>query len=1333
MSKSFKLITLTGLLAVITAQVGNTASSQQVKALKLTTPETKVLYDNWQGLKQRQLRLIPVPKKIQFKGEPVNLNAKLAIIINVKTEQDKIAINEINSRVQELTGKQLPIFAAPKNGFFNIIIDNSPSNFFTQEQATTVTTVNPYSRKQAYGLKVVPAGIKLGGNSPLGMMYAAVTLRYLMEKSDGKALLYPANVTDWPDFPRRLLTGFLAPYHSQYRDDPEKHLAYIKKFADWAFRLKCTMVYHQTFHPYYAKQSPFYNGPMGSENIFKSSKLTGDYLKSRGISVLGSMDVALGYKQDSKNPEVKTMMLNPVHKKYYSWARHDMHQAKAEKLGNIYQKSGYDTIFVHAVDAGGINDPELWSKRDKLTRDRYQNNRVQADADMFNIYIDTLRSKNINTFLVVYPYSGEYLQEKSALKTLGLANTPGNRKTVNQKLDKIKKFMRTLNAKIPKNVPICIRESTQDNMRTFYQQYPGRPIQIYYEVEHEQRSIMPLLPVTISSFQSAYDPERKMNDILWMNMFRKFNEQSTVCGAEYSWNAKFPGWSDYDLGRALINYDENILKVMAERAAVGLWGDKYGQLLKDVFAHQLSLALAFAPEKVIKTMRVDKPGSELSLLEHNFLAAEKAINAMDEVWRDLKHNKSAIDKFSYPIFITYYKMVKAAMVYAGVNFHRQLAYEAAVKGDFSAVTQIITDGQAFYKATKDEYVKTMLELKNEPELVKYSQLTGWWHTADVNLDSGLLNPDFPALLKKLDKVSQVKEKIFERYNVPENFKNYLNKQLPVVKTRENIVIDGNLTEQIWQQMMPLEKFVNIKMIVLPRNPVAINIAYDRNKIYFSGEIDQPLLTQITTKKHSTQNYAYTESVEIFLQPKGQQGFYQFVVDSSGGLYTCRKYGKKFLKGSDLGTEFAVSRQHGKWRFELAIPFSKLGKPQAGWKVLIGLNSVEKIMNNKPQIATFASNNIKGKSFHNTGSYQQLNFVNKSVIAPAKVLIKIAETKTEGKTHAFGSGTLVSFALGLESSRPLYDLKITAKFLGKAQQPIGASLVVLNKNFMPLNWKSATQFSRQLSTFHKGVMLEIIAEYKTRNGKQAKTIKSIIIGDASTILSGKSSFDAGKNSGSKALSGTFYIEPKIADTNLFSAEKGAIGFTVKPADKVYDPKASRKDYQVLLHCAPMRPKYPTISNRNCMVIRVNRHWGKIYFAVANRKFERVSVEASVRNWKENQWQRFDFVWDFTQQPIIMQIYIDGKLKSRGITNKFQKPTTTFSATPLFYPIQWGAFNSGYDKFKGAVNQLYFSLLPQVLKSANDQNALIFNFAGNLNGTSKAGEITGQTGIMPSIQK
>jgi len=1321
------------LFALLFVLITNNVYSTESKALKLSNPETKVLYDNWQAVKERKLRLIPIPKKIQFKGKAISLSGKLAIIIDAKTEEDKIAVNEIKSRVMELTGKKTPVFSKVQKDFYNIIIENKQPNFFTRGQAASIKTVNPYCRKQAHGIKVVPDGIKLAGNSPIATIYAAVTLRYLMKKTANGAVLYPANVIDWPDFPRRLLTSFLAPYHYEYRNNPAKHLEHMKKYVNWALRLKCNMIYQQTFVPYYTKQTPFYNYPFTSDNVLKAARLTGLYMQARGMSILGAMDVALGYEKDANNPAVKQMMLNPVHKKYYSWARHDLHRKKAEKVADFLDKAKYNIAFIHAVDSGGIVDPELWSQRDKLTRQKYKNNRVQADADMFSIYIDTLLKKGIESCMVVYPYSAVFFQENYALKKMGLTDTPGNMKTVNKKLKAIKDFMQALNKKLPKDVPICIRESEQKSMRIFYNQYPGRAMFIYFEVLQPRYSIMPLLPQETNSLWSAYDPSRTQNDILWLKVFRKFQEQSAVCGAEYSWNTKFPGWTDLNRDKS-IEYDANTMAVMAERAAVGLWGDKYGQSLKDIFSNMLSFYLAYDPEKVINGLRSASGISPMKLLKNNYLAAKKATKAMDKVWSELKSDKSSMDKFSYPIFINYYKMVKAANVYAGVNYYRQVAYEAAVKGDFKAAKQAIKDGKKHLSVTSTEYLKTIKELKAEPTLVKFPQMSGWWHKSITNIDVNLLNPDFSLLAKKLDKISANMIKIFEKYNVPASFKYYLNKEVHAVKSNDKIVVDGKLSENSWKTIAPLEKFVNVKMISVPKTPAVVKIAYDNKNIYFAGEIEQPFLSKINTQKHSKDKYIYTESVEIYLQPKGESGCYQFVIDSSGGLFSCKKSGDASAKlGEAYGSNLAVHRQNDKWSFELAIPFSEIGNAGKGWKMLVGLNSVDKIDGKKLKIATFASVDMKGKTFKATECYQPLKFVRKSIAVPARVKLDIVTPKAEDKTHTTGSGTTISFGVALDTSRPLYDLTVTANFLGKDRKPVGSPLRLIEKKYMPLVWKSTSLFSKQLNKGYKGVILEIVAKYRTYGGKERITKKSVVLGDVSYMLAGDSSYIVGSKVGTKAFAGLFYIDTKIDDKALFSSKKGSIGFTVKPDFIVFDRKTDSKDWRVLLHCGPIKPKHPTSINSKCMTIMLNRRFGKIYFSLTNNKYKQVRIIANINKWKKGEWKRFDFVWDFTSKPIVMQIYIDGKLKSAQIINRRGKPVSKFTATPLIYPIQWGALSTGYWAFKGAIDQLFISRQPKFYKSWSKQEGFLFGFNDKLEGRSPTNNITGQLGIMTSVEK
>jgi hypothetical protein len=236
---------------------------------------------------------------------------------------------------------------------------------------------------------------------------------------------------------------------------------------------------------------------------------------------------------------------------------------------------------------------------------------------------------------------------------------------------------------------------------------------------------------------------------------------------------------------------------------------------------------------------------------------------------------------------------------------------------------------------------------------------------------------------------------------------------------------------------------------------------------------------------------------------------------------------------------------------------------------------------------------------------------------------------------------------------------------------------------------------------------------------------------------KNSFIAGKDSETKAFSGSFYVENKIADKTLLSVDKGAIGFEAKSDIPVLLSKADRKaglnGLKALFHCSEIRSKNPTATNRNNMLILLNRKYGEIYFSVTNKNFGKVYVKARVRNWKKDQWKRFYFIWDFSTDPIVMQIYVDEKLKSKKIFNKRNKVVSTFMQTPLPYSIQWGALNSGSWPFEGAVSSLFISKQPTLVKQWNEQDGVLFNFDDNLNGAYQDNKVEGHEGVITATAK
>lgn len=1288
--------------------------------------ETKELYDNWQELRKRHLRLIPVPKKIVFRGSPVELPGNVIIVLENKTKQGEIAANEIVSRVKELTGKSIPVKEKAQPEAYNIIIENKWPNFFSKDEAE-VKTKNPYCREQAYGIEPIENGIKLAGNSPVGMMYAAVTLRYLIGKDGDRIVLYPARVVDWPDYPRRMLASFFAAYHYKYRNDPQKYFAYMKSFMDWAFRLKINYIFRHTYTPYYRTQSPFNENLTVDEKTAESAKLVSGYLADRGIGAFDGTDVTLAYPADKDKPGVKEMLYNPVHKKWYSWARHDLHRKKAELMGNLYGKMGMSMINVHSIDGGGFRDPELWSERDKLTREKYGNDRAKANLDMLNIYIDAFKKKGMDTRLVIYPYSGLYVQEEFGLKKLGLPDTPENRKTVRKQIAKIKEVAKKLNDGLPKDIPICVREGRRKEVFDFYGMYSGRAMSYSFYPQEFNRDIMSLLPAELNTYWSGFSPDRKTNDIVKLAIGRKFAEQASVCSAEYAWNAKFPGWDELDRARNPVNYDQAVLDIMAERAAVGLWGDEAGQDLKDLFNGQLSFYMAYAPKETTANLNLK---SLLPFLKNNYTAALKAEKAMDKVWAKVKKDKSIIDSFSYPLFVTYYKMLKAAVAYAAADYYVELGDSLARKGDMQGAEKAIETGKRKLEKAVSEYVKTMSEIKGEPELVSFSDLTGWWRRIPVHADSNLLNPDFKGLMKKFDELDKNKEAIFQRYNVPAWLDKFVKgKKLVAAKARNEIKIDGALNEEDWTNAAPVEHFIGYKALKMPPNPVVAKLLYDDKNIYLSGQITQPLLSRLSEKKDGKCDFS--ECMEFFLLPdkKNTDNYFQFAVDSHGNVFSMKKEGSgvdlKKMRDWKCGAKAAAVRKGDKWSFELAVPFKSLGKgPGKDWLGMICYDGTE-TLNPRKTTGAYSSNNVEGKGFHSPEKFQDIRFVKKGAVPATGLNIVCIDPSNEGKTHESGSGSMISFGVSIDSRRPLYDVELTARFLDKNGKPVGEDMILMKKKYLPLAWKSTAPFKKQLLEFYKGIRLELVAKYKTSDGKSEELKKEFIVGDKNYVLSKENAFVGGAKKNSKAISCPFFFG---ADS-LFSPQKGAMEFRFKPEFDVYNKFASRREIKVLFHSGPLRPGRPVSRNKSAMSIILVPRFGVINFQITNYEYDARNVNAYARDWRKGQWRRLRFVWDLTKESIKMEVYVDGKLASGKVLGKQGKPLEApMRFKPFGYPLQFGCMNSGARATDGAFDDLYVSSEPRLPVDA-ESSGVHFSFDDTLNGRKKDGsEIAAVKGVM-----
>jgi hypothetical protein len=730
----------------------------------MSDPETRRLADNWQELKTRHLRLLPVPKLLAFESDPVILSGvgerTVAIVVAKQSRRSDIAVNEIQSRMDDFSARLRKTFTVTDKklpGAYNIVIENHWPNTFTRDRNIDPKASNT---DQSYGLYPTEDGILLSGHGEMGMLYAAVTLRYLMAEKDGKVILYPARVQDWPDYKNRQLGQFLSPYQLTFvngHSSPDQHLQSMKKYVDWMFRMKGNAVFHHTIGSKVFSSRP--DTLPVSANEMAMANAVSDYARLRGIRTMHHGNVRLGIVgQDDDRPGFRDMMIARGGKDYHSWARHDLHRNKAANMSKFLVASGFDMAFLHAVDGGGILDPEMWSQRDPLTRKVYGNDRVQADADMFGIYAEEFKKRGKELILVAYPYSAGNLDPEVVLKTTRLGRLPGAQTKAQRAIDGLTQWMRGIDSEVDRSIRMCVREDNRERLRQYLDIYADRPAWIYWETAHYTKSIRPLIASSVRSIGSGYFENRPAEDMIWINTldYRWFDEQIQQTAAEFSWNTKFPGWSDYDpayrnSGGVQVD-DANALDILSERAAVGLWGDEAGQYLKNIFNKHMSWKVAIDPYEATKKL---DPKVLPGLVERNHDAVDRAIDAMDRLWarhvEKTAQGKKLFDDFSYPYFIQYWVMTKAAKAYSDMHLFKLEIQNLSREGRSDEAHTILMRAMRQADINEANYKATLALVRGKPWVYRDNG------TRDRYPQWQLIEPDFPAIRQELNKLTSTRK------------------------------------------------------------------------------------------------------------------------------------------------------------------------------------------------------------------------------------------------------------------------------------------------------------------------------------------------------------------------------------------------------------------------------------------------------------------------------------------------------------------------------------------------------------------------------------------------
>lgn len=222
--------------------------------------------------------------------------------------------------------------------------------------------------------------------------------------------------------------------------------------------------------------------PMGTEKQLQNARLASDYAAERGLQIgalygnfrLGSSSVKEVGDRDSKLPEFQQMIHYKVHNAYTSWGQLDMHRDKGEKFADYISRVKTGHYNVHAVDTGGSWDPEMWSRRDELTKKMFGDDRAAADIAVFKAYFDAVKDPDVTLSVSQYPYSSYILDPEGGRIGMGLTDTLENRTLARDLATKHTKYLKQLDRGLSRRILFCAREGTTPDIGLFFDAVPQR-------------------------------------------------------------------------------------------------------------------------------------------------------------------------------------------------------------------------------------------------------------------------------------------------------------------------------------------------------------------------------------------------------------------------------------------------------------------------------------------------------------------------------------------------------------------------------------------------------------------------------------------------------------------------------------------------------------------------------------------------------------------------------------------------------------------------------------------------------------------------------------------
>lgn len=1242
----------------------------------------------------------------------------------------EVAAEEINARIEELGGQPLPV---GEDG-------DGPQILLSIGDAAP-------DREQGYAIShSADAGrhvFALEGHDPIGLLYAAVTFREMLDVEDGQIVIRAANVRDWPDFARRNLgSPFEEPLRQYYyqmrdaarngdterlRDYGDRHVELTRRYIDWLLRHKINMM-----APLMPTEEDYSAVSEGERKVFR--RIT-DYARARGITSELRANIAIGrYPADRDNPDFADVAYHSSHRRYFCWSRLQYHRAKAQAIAEVMRDCGIEALYLHDVDGGGWRNPALWDDRCPLCRETYGDDHAKADQVVFGIYYDAIREAVPDAIFgaVIYPYNPSHLDPDDIEADLRseMGDVPGVREIAERYAGRNRAMLERLNSLVPDDWHICIRENTRDRFDLFREVWHPKPFYTYFEYMR-YRSVQPWFATsprwTGTFLYEGYD------DILFGSIPGwGFREPLRLFAAQAAWNtsASDPApfsreaWGDW----TQTQQPRGIAEKWALRTSADLWGEDVAPYMVPLLTRNLSPELLCNTEEVADRAGIaDLP----AVLQEQYEAARACAESMGALFDGILGGEIEPKPTWFGDLTNYYRFVVAAEALAGFKHMRGQLVDAITGGEPDREAQLLED----LRARVDAWGAKIAQVRQRTAGLPISQAD----SRETVAKGYLLALDGDRLRALLDETLARRDELAAAYAMPGWFADFMrSRDYTATRTEMPVAVDGALDEAVWERAEPIEHFVLYDSLRLSAYETVARLAWDEDALYVAFECFDPAPTEIDIAPREHDRHEQVDSVEVLLDPNNDdRTFLHWIIDFGGNVFdattTEQQDGTlRYDPDADPVMEHAVRRLDNRFVVEVAIPAERTGRaPGEGtW----GIHLARNLLHGRPGYESTAARYLDGQGFHAVEKFGDMRFAGPEA-QPSKprVTVETSDRELQTKVHEEGQATEARFHLRIETDRSLHNLTATVRLLDPAGEQV-AERVVLESPWVELLHQTRRPLFVEVKRGYEGLMLEV--EVSADEGSWTTRAP---VGRYSAAPPDEAEMFAPGLEG-QALAATM-VAPGVVEVageqvTLVPSAEGTIECWLAPSEEIVVDRYGSTQ-RTILDIGPIRYDHPRLTNWRSIAIHLTK-WGHLSGQITNDRYESRSVEASVRDWQVGQWRHVALQWRLNEDGRArMELYVDGQLASDQVRGNFEAdvaPALERNDEPL--PIQVGAMNTGVAQAEVLIDELRFSrtlrydgpFQPPARLEADGDTGLLFRFDGNLNAESglTGVSVTGRAG-------